>query len=500
LYHRTVSGATASTLNLPSGANGLGVTSSDYITFQTGGATQSNSIVIDGAGRVSVLGRTNLIGRVSVGKNFEDTSTANSVQSVLDISGVTHMSSATTTFTDNPRIKLLSNAITSTADIPSFSQTANEIRGMNTAANAGFLRLTGQSAANSCIDLTGTNTHSTGSRYNNSVRIGTNGIERMIVNGSGNVGIGTNAPSVALDVVGAAKISTILSGQTGIILGDNTKTAMESYESSIGQTISGSFLNMYDGTKPRMEFRHPNNRFGIGCSDAEAFIWSYNAKPIAFGTSNNVRMRIMADGKVGIGIDQPTVALDVTGEVRLTGNLNMTNTRVYNMNEPAVATDAATKGYVDGAIPIGGIIMWSGTIASIPSNWRLCNGSEGTPDLLDRFVIGARGDAIGFLNRQYAHTYITGEATMVGGTKNAVVVAHSHDITDPGHDHVQNPNSGGIEYGPSWQRARSDTGYFTPLMKTATNTTGITINSQGVSGTNQNLPPYYALAFIMRVS
>jgi len=42
-------------------------------------------------------------------------------------------------------------------------------------------------------------------------------------------------------------------------------------------------------------------------------------------------------------------------------------------------------------IPPGGIIMWSGGIASIPAGWALCNGQNGTPDLRDRFVVGAGG-------------------------------------------------------------------------------------------------------------
>jgi len=40
-----------------------------------------------------------------------------------------------------------------------------------------------------------------------------------------------------------------------------------------------------------------------------------------------------------------------------------------------------------GNFPGGGIIMWSGTIASIPAGWNLCNGSNGTPDLTDKFIV-----------------------------------------------------------------------------------------------------------------
>jgi hypothetical protein len=41
------------------------------------------------------------------------------------------------------------------------------------------------------------------------------------------------------------------------------------------------------------------------------------------------------------------------------------------------------------AVPAGGIIMWSGSIGSIPSGYYICDGSNGTPDLRDRFVVGA---------------------------------------------------------------------------------------------------------------
>jgi len=129
-----------------------------------------------------------LNGAVSIGKTFEDTGTHNFVKSILDVSGTAHFTSASSSYTDNPRIKLLSTVIASGNIIPNFSQTANEIRGVNVDASSGFLRLTAQTPANSCIDLIGVNTSDT-NKYQNSVRVSTGGVERIIINGNGSVGI-----------------------------------------------------------------------------------------------------------------------------------------------------------------------------------------------------------------------------------------------------------------------------------------------------------------------
>ena len=130
-----------------------------------------------------------------------------------------------------------------------------------------------------------------------------------------------------------------------------------------------------------------------------------------------------------------------------------------------------------GAIPIGGIIMWSGKIADIPTNYALCNGSNGTPDLRNKFVIAAHSDqTVGVTT---AATTITGSNTVSGGSKDAVVVEHTHDLL-----YTQ-----GAFGGTSGAVTPRDTG-----------TTSGRISDAGVDGANKNLPPYYALAFIMRVS
>ena len=150
-----------------------------------------------------------------------------------------------------------------------------------------------------------------------------------------------------------------------------------------------------------------------------------------------------------------------------------------------------------GVVPIGSIIIWSGTIATIPSNYKLCDGSNKTPDLRDKFVIGATQYMYNATsgNVWKAQTNITGTQTITG----AIVVSHSHGISDPGHTHnMWHGNNQQYADGGITALKMADNNYGGTLIKT--NTTGISINTEGSSGSNQNLPPYYALAFIMRIS
>jgi len=144
-------------------------------------------------------------------------------------------------------------------------------------------------------------------------------------------------------------------------------------------------------------------------------------------------------------------------------------------------------------IPSGGIILWSGSIASVPAGWYLCNGSNGTPDLRDRFIVGA------------GSTYAV---AATGGSANAIVVSHTHtatsSVTDPGHVHGNGtiyPYNGTGTQVEQNQNGGPET-YTSFNVNTASSTTGIsvstTVDSAGSSGTNANLPPYYALAYIMK--
>jgi len=144
---------------------------------------------------------------------------------------------------------------------------------------------------------------------------------------------------------------------------------------------------------------------------------------------------------------------------------------------------------VNYSVPAGGIIMWSGATNAIPTGWVLCDGQNGTPDLRDRFVVGATAGS-----GDTSYPGLSPNAT--GGSANAIVVEHNHTLTDPGHSHseVYNVASNGQDQAGSGSGDNDNNA----TQQTSTETTGITIDSAGSSGTNANLPPYMALAFIMK--
>jgi len=151
------------------------------------------------------------------------------------------------------------------------------------------------------------------------------------------------------------------------------------------------------------------------------------------------------------------------------------------------STKVATTAFVQSSgLPSGCIVLWSGSVASIPSGWYLCNGSNGTPDLRNRFIVGA------------GSTYAVGGT---GGSADAIVVSHTHTATDSGHTHsftaiAQAGADGGSGALVGGIQNTSNDGSYTGT--TGSGTASISVSTTGSSGTNANLPPYYALAYIMK--
>jgi hypothetical protein len=200
--------------------------------------------------------------------------------------------------------------------------------------------------------------------------------------------------------------------------------------------------------------------------------------------NNAVRslMALLKDQQTGSSGDPFTVAgtFNATGGFQLDGTAGASGQVLLS----AGGSNTPTWG---NALVAGMIMLWSGSSATIPSGWLLCDGANSTPDLRNRFVVGATS------------TYAVGAT---GGSADAIVVSHTHTatsvVTDPGHNHTTNLN--GLSFVAGGANGVSNNVYTST--NTGTATTGITVAttnaSSGSSGTNANLPPYYALCYIMK--
>ena len=166
-------------------------------------------------------------------------------------------------------------------------------------------------------------------------------------------------------------------------------------------------------------------------------------------------------------------------------------------------------------VPVGGIIMWNGTIAEAEAltNWKICDGDNGTPDLRDKFVMGVgssvntstatKGETGG------ANSYTLALNQMPEHSHDVSDSGHTHTITDPGHAHTWSRQDAQIDasYRP-WPANNNDC--VESVVNTSNETTGITGTNNGNANISESLkggntaidnrPDYFALCYIMRVS
>jgi len=149
-----------------------------------------------------------------------------------------------------------------------------------------------------------------------------------------------------------------------------------------------------------------------------------------------------------------------------------------------VGTATATKFEGYGTIPIGGIIMWSG--ASVPTGWALCDGTQGTPDLRGRFVLSS-GTGSGLTPRSIGQT---------GGKESHVLSTAEM----PSHNHATWLGNNGLPDG-SGDRHSTVAYLMDPNINYGATPTRAWYNtsSSGNGSAHTNMPPFYVLAFIMRV-
>ena len=214
--------------------------------------------------------------------------------------------------------------------------------------------------------------------------------------------------------------------------------------------------------------------------------------------NNAVRslMALLKDQQTGSSGDPFTVAgtlvssgqVDITGAFKLDGTAGATG-------QVLLSGGSGTPTWGN-AFVAGMIMLWSGSSATIPTGWLLCDGSSSTPDLRNRFVVGATS------------TYAVGAT---GGSANAIVVSHTHTATvattsltgEINNQYANGSNNGGTtgvfsqsNYNVDGDGGESRAGRT--IFFDGSHSHTATISTEGSSGTNANLPPYYALCYIQK--
>ena len=198
----------------------------------------------------------------------------------------------------------------------------------------------------------------------------------------------------------------------------------------------------------------------------------------------------------------------------------------------------------DTSIPSGIIAMWSGASNAIPTGWVLCNGQNGTPDLRNRFIVGAGSsysvgntggsDTVSLNTNQIpahshgfslsaasagAHTHSNTFSVRLSNLTCSSAGSHTHTTTAYQHSYTDNLGSqdlygvssssyqnAPVNFTSSWAGAHTHTisgsGSLSGSISSGgdhTHSVSGSISNSGGGQAHENRPPYYALCFIMKV-
>ena len=376
---------------------------------------------------------------------------------------------------------------------------------------------------------------------------------------------------------GTATVATNAQGLTGTpniivgtISGTNATFSGDLTVQGTTSTVNSNTLNSADKTVGIGSTTPASNSTADDCgilvfggTDGDKkLLWKNSTGNWTFSGGNCEAPKFVGIGSDLTQLDADDLTYGTVPDARFPATLpaasgaNLTNLPAANLTGTLPAIDGSNLTGIGGGLPTGIITMWYGALNAVPTGWVLCDGQNSTPDLRDKFVIGAGsaysvGDTGGSANstlvshshtiNSHSHTFSGSDnvSISVSGTTSNQSQNHTHvgtTNTTGQHDHrwgantfpgqvgssadlLDNPQGNG---GGNKSADTSDAGNHSHSFTTAgisndhnhsfsgsgsdnVNISGTTsgpsdtgTNAQGSSSTNTNLPPYHALCFIMK--
>ena len=372
------------------------------------------------------------------------------------------------------------------------------------------------------------------------------GISNVSISGGGGGGGTSIVLKDSQSLVGAAGTIDFGTGLSVSAISAGVATVTVNGSEVDAATLGGSALTALQKNNADTDLVMNNQILHLGPANTNSKIRWSGTTSLWDLLSGDLKFRDNTTDRFTFG--RTTGSFTATGTVTATSftgsGIGLTSLPSAQLTGALPAIDGSALTNLSGSIPSGGIIIWSGASNAIPTGWVLCDGQNSTPDLRDRFVIGA--------GNNYA-------VDATGGSADAIVVSHSHGSGNlqtnntGGHSHSGNTNDsgnhthGGGNYitnttgshqhrwgtddsdgasgagnpdangGQSW-KAWTDSqgdhyhnvngnsqsegnhshGFNTNNQGSHQHNMNGDTGSQGSSGTGANLPPYYALCYIMK--
>ena len=338
------------------------------------------------------------------------------------------------------------------------------------------------------------------------------GLVAITLSSFAQVGINTTAPD-------SSAVLDLNANNKGLLIPSMTTTQREAMQASPPATGLADGLLVYDTDYKRFYFwdtsvskwvvlNNWRKEYTSNAADDEhVSIVLENSSSVGIGQSAP-NSKLTVNGNLSVGntnTSAPPNGAYVDGQVRIGSGAGNTAKLEIEGNTTTTGTSNADEFVGRGVTPVGGIIMYSGATdatlfdgsgkgvtGSKMEGWAICNGSNSTPDLRDKFIVGA-GNSYSVGNTGGEDTHTLTEAEMPSHNHTGTTSTngnHKHDMGSRGMDTGSTTNTDGS----SDDTSGGDTHYAGSHSHT------LNINNTGNDQAHENRPPYYALYYIMRIN